>query len=112
MKKLMLVAVAVLLVVGLIAGCSGGGGSDSPKNYFKGRWQAQGFNAIITFTDTTATVSGAASGSSTYTYQGEYPDFVLTFTANGKKSAANVHFFSENQFRGCSGADCVVFNKI
>lgn len=104
----------LLLAAALFAGCSDDGPGDGTRNYFKGTWEIAEFGMEVTFGDGTyrLTIPGDGSFTGTFTYEGDYPDYVGTLMASGEPVTVTVHFNNENQFVASGGGESATFNRI
>lgn len=112
-KKSALVVLALLAVALLLAGC-GGDDDGGTKNYFKGTWEIVGLGLEVTFGDQSYSlfIPGAGSFTGTYSFEGDYPDFVGTIQSGGGTILVTVHFNNENQFVASGGGYNDTFNRI
>lgn len=112
MKRILMLAVALALASGLLAGCSGGG-EDSP---FDGTWNVAEYGVKVEIDGDRYVISNQAQtiGSGTFSHEGEYPDFdiEIEFEGNTLESPATAHFTDPQHFEGCYQGDCLLFEKI
>lgn len=91
------VRIAAIFVLGLLLAACGGKGEE---NLFEGAWVSEEGTRII-FETTDWSDSDGDSG--TYSYQGEYPEFTVTFTVAGQPdpTSRKVFFLDRNTMRLC-----------
>lgn len=106
MKRILVVAVALALAAGLLAGCSGGG-EESP---FEGSWNVIEYGVRVEFAGDQYTIVGIGSGN--YSYDGDYPDFEVRIEFEGDTLTGTVQFADRQHFQACYQGDCAHFVKL
>lgn len=109
MRRLLLVAAAAVLAGGLLTGCKKGddeGVGGTVRNPFVGTWQVGYGTSGVTMTVSETEWSIPGIGSGTYTYSGDWPDYVVTFVFGGESFAMNVRFTDGGTARLCYEGEC------
>lgn len=105
MRRILIVAAALALAAGLLAGCSGSD-EESP---FDGSWNVVEYGVRVEIDGDRYTIVGIGSGS--FSYDGEYPDYDVRIGFEGDTLSGTAQFADRQHFQACYQGDCAHFVK-